>query len=394
MKKIGFVAPWYGEKIPGGAEMELRGLIHHLQDAGVELEVLTTCIKDFMCNWNDNFHKPGDYVEAGISIKRFKVRRGNHDIFGRINNKLLHNVTPSLAEEHAFIEEIVRSTDLEEYIKNHAEEYSLFIYIPYMFGTTYHGVMACPQKAVIIPCLHDENYAYMSVYKKCFEKSRGMIFHAKPESILAHKLYRLDKVKNAVLGEGVDTDLSGNSERFREKYGINEPFILYAGRKDKTKNVDLLVRYFERYKKENLSDLQLVMIGPAQIDIPTSICADVHDLGFVPLQDKYDAYTAAHMLCQPSKNESFSLVIMESWLAGRPVLVSTECAVTANFAEESNGGFHFNDYYQFEAQVNYLLENPDIATRMGTQGREYVISNFSWDVIVDKYMRFFKECMK
>ena len=47
MKKIGFVAPWYGEKIGGGAEAELRGLVHHLIDAGVALEVLTTCAEAF-----------------------------------------------------------------------------------------------------------------------------------------------------------------------------------------------------------------------------------------------------------------------------------------------------------------------------------------------------------
>ena len=61
MKKIGFVAPWYGEKIPGGAEMELRGLVHHLKDVGVEVEVLTTCVKDFMSNWNENYYKEKDY---------------------------------------------------------------------------------------------------------------------------------------------------------------------------------------------------------------------------------------------------------------------------------------------------------------------------------------------
>ena len=31
MKKIAFVVPWYGDKIPGGAETELRGLIKDLQ---------------------------------------------------------------------------------------------------------------------------------------------------------------------------------------------------------------------------------------------------------------------------------------------------------------------------------------------------------------------------
>ena len=51
-KKIAFVAPWYGEKISGGAETLLRELVHHLQDAGVKLEVLTTCVESFRSDWN------------------------------------------------------------------------------------------------------------------------------------------------------------------------------------------------------------------------------------------------------------------------------------------------------------------------------------------------------
>ena len=42
MQKIGFVIPWFGENIPGGAEMELREVTAHLQKAGMEVEILTT----------------------------------------------------------------------------------------------------------------------------------------------------------------------------------------------------------------------------------------------------------------------------------------------------------------------------------------------------------------
>ena len=55
-----------------------------------------------------------------------------------------------------------------------------------------------------------------------------------------------------------------------------------------------------------------MLIGGGELEIPTEIKNDVYDLGFVDLQDKYDAYGAATLLCQPSKNESFSFVIMES----------------------------------------------------------------------------------
>ena len=46
MKKIGFVIPWYSDKVRGGAETELRGIAKHLASSGVELEILTTCVKE------------------------------------------------------------------------------------------------------------------------------------------------------------------------------------------------------------------------------------------------------------------------------------------------------------------------------------------------------------
>ena len=47
MKKIGFVIPWHGSKIPGGAEMALRDVSKHLSMAGADVEILSTCVKEF-----------------------------------------------------------------------------------------------------------------------------------------------------------------------------------------------------------------------------------------------------------------------------------------------------------------------------------------------------------
>ena len=52
MKKIGFVIPWFGFDIPGGAEAELKGLTLHLHEAGVPIEILSTCVQNFNANWN------------------------------------------------------------------------------------------------------------------------------------------------------------------------------------------------------------------------------------------------------------------------------------------------------------------------------------------------------
>ena len=52
-KKIGIVTPWFGMEIPGGAEAEIRGLALHLAQAGVKLEILTTCVKEFLSDWSE-----------------------------------------------------------------------------------------------------------------------------------------------------------------------------------------------------------------------------------------------------------------------------------------------------------------------------------------------------
>jgi glycosyltransferase involved in cell wall biosynthesis len=391
MKKIGFVTPWYGENIPGGAEAELRELVKHLLKDGIKLEILTTCVKKFLSDWSTNFHPAGHMVEDGIFIRRFPVRKRDTAAFNIVNYKLMHNTPVTTEEESIYAKEMINSPDLYRWLKEYSEDYSLFVFIPYMFGTTYYGSAINPKKSVLIPCLHDESYIYMQIFKKLFPSIKAMIFHSEPEMLLAKRVYDLSKVETVVLGGGINTDISSNSLNFITKYKVNVPFILYAGRKDIGKNTQLLLYYFTHYKRLNHNNLQLFLIGGGKIDIPRAIKNDVIDLGFIPIQDKYDAYSVATLLCQPSVNESFSLVIMESWLCGRPVLVHSDCAVTKDFVQKANGGLYFNTYREFEACINYILLHEDIASSMGEQGRNFVINNFSWDIAVGKYTKFFRK---
>ncbi|MCD7761937.1 MAG: glycosyltransferase family 4 protein [Lachnospiraceae bacterium] len=391
MKKIGFVTPWFGWDIQGGAEAELRDLVLHLKGSGLHYEVLTTCVRSFNSDWNENYYEQGDCVENGVTIRRFRADQRDTAAFDQVNAKLMNHERVTRREQQTFLEQMVNSTALYEYMRQHDEEYSMFVFIPYMFGTTYYGAKMNLNKAVLIPCFHDESYFHMDLFRETFSKVAGIIYNARPEQELAQKYYDLNDVKQIVMGIGMDTDISGDSDRFRKHHGITAPFLLYAGRKDAGKNVDTLLKYFQEYVRRNQTNLQLVLIGGGEIDIPQQIADRVHDLGFVEIQDKYDAYAAAELLCQPSKNESFSLVIMESWLCGRPVLVNAACPVTKNFAQESNGGLYFHNYVEFEKCVDYLVNRKEEAKLLGQQGRSYVLQHFSWDVIVKKYLVFFEK---
>lgn len=392
MKKLGFVTPWYGESIPGGAEAALRDITNHLYAAGMELEILSTCVREFQSNWNCNYYKAGlTYESGGIPVRRFKVRERNVRAFDEVNLKLMNDIKLTREEEEIFVKEMINSPDLYQYIREHKDDYEAFIFIPYMFGTTYYGVQECYEKAVLIPCFHEEAYVYMNNFREVFSKAAGMMFNARPEEELTKRIYDTSKMKAETMGLGVDTKLTYDAKRFREKYKIFEPFLLYAGRKDVGKNIYTLIDYYREYVFRKNTDIKLVLIGGGKIQIPADIRSRVIDLGFVPIQDKYDAYAAAELLCQPSKHESFSYVIMESWLCERPVLVHADCNVTQNFAIESNGGLYFKDYFEFEGAVDYILEHPENAKTMALQGKKYVQENFDWDVMIEKYKKYFAE---
>jgi glycosyltransferase involved in cell wall biosynthesis len=381
--KVAFVIPWYGD-IPGGAETECRQTAENLQKSGVDVEILTTCVKQFLSDWNIDHFTEGTYKENGITVRRFSVRKRDTKKFDEINFKLMHNCRLSLIEEQDFMENMINSDNLYSYIRDHSNDYDYFFFIPYMFGTTYYGSRICPERSILIPCLHDESYAYMDIFKNMFKAVKAVIYNSEPEKELANKIYDI-KGHQIVMGAGMDTDISYNARRFRDKYDIKNDFLLYAGRRDSGKNVSLLMEYFARYKESFGGDLKLVLIGKGELTIPKEHKHNILDLGFVPLQDKLDAYAAATLFCMPSTNESFSIVIMEAWLCGTPVLVHADCEVTKDHCIKSNGGLYFSNYDEFEACLHYFLANPEKRDIMAHKGKKYVIKNYSWETVVQKY---------
>jgi len=383
--KLSFVIPWYGSNIAGGAESLCRSVVNALHEAGTHVEVLTTCVEQFSSDWNHNFHPEGTTVEHGVAVRRFAVRERDVQKFDRVNIKLMHNLPVTPEEEQVFVTEMVNSLGLYDFISTHRNEY-IFLFIPYMFGTTYYGSMVCPERSVLVPCLHDEAYARMQVFRRMFQQVRGLICNSYEEMQLARQLYGLDPERMAVVGAPVNSDWTGDPCRFTRKYGLSN-FFLYAGRTDKGKGADILVDHFCRYLDETRRTESLVFIGGGDLEVPEAYRSRIIQLGFVPAQDKYDAYAAAIALCVPSVMESFSIVMMESWLAGRPVIVNAQCAVTTNFCRQSNGGLYFSDYEEFREILNLFAEDRKLCAALGANGREYVLRNFHPRAVASRYLR-------
>lgn len=384
--KLAFVLPWYGEDIRGGAEIAARGYLERLAQRGWDVEVLTTCLHDFHSDWSSNERPAGVETVRGVPVRRFQVARRDADEFARLNKRLMEGEALTLDEERRFMDEMINCPELIDFITKNRALYQFF-FTPYLFSTTYWGSRAAPESSWILPCLHNEGYARMGIIRDMMESVQGVMFKSRSEMRLARRFFDLRRVRYGVVGDGIDTDVSGDAAVFRTKYNLYAPFILYVGRKDIGKNTPLLVNYFTRYKTERDNDLKLVLVGSGAVPIPPQVSNDVVDLGYVSTEDKYGAYRAATIFCQPSVNEAFSLVIMESWLCGTPVIVNGQCEVTVDHVRSSNGGLYFNTYAEFVGCVDYLLEHPGQAVRMAELGTRYVYANFTWDKVMDRFIK-------
>ncbi len=389
LKKIGFVIPWYGENEPGGIERELRGLVAHLQRTGMEVEVLTTCVKDFRGDWNENYYAAGTAMIDDIQVRRFPVRRRDASAYERMMQKRSQGNHLSLTEEQTLIEESINSPQLYEYLCAAADDYALFVFLPYSFGVTYFGVQCCPEKSVLLPCFQEEPLLHLRLFRQEYVHASGVIYHAPPEMELARRLYDFTTTRQICIGCGVELTAQPDAQAFRDKYSIDGDFMLYVGRKDAEKDVPTMLRYFAEFKRRQPDHpLKLVLIGNGDAKIPVSIQDDVYDLGFLPDPDQFHAMAAASIFCQPSRHERFSTVLMESWLCGTPALVNASCAVTRNFSRKSNAGLYYRDYFEFEGSILYLLSHPETAAQMGRCGKEFVTSQFSWETITAQYRAF------
>lgn len=380
--KIALITPWYGE-FAGGAEVLARGLVENLMKYGEPIEVLTTCSRSPFDSWWDDYYRPGQYILNNVIVHRFPVNKNTTNSYHAINHKIITGEVISRADELEYLRGSIGSDALVEFVRNHKSEY-IFILIPYLYGLIYWSYLAAPDRCILIPCIHDESYAYFSTTGEMM-RSCLLAFNAPEELKLANQINEINQDNVAICGCGVDLPQSFHPDKFRHKFNIHFPYLLYAGRKDVGKNITDLINFFIHYKQNVHDNLHMIFIGGGNASLIPKNDFFI-DLGYVSEEDKFNAYAGAFATCLLSKNESYSFVIMESWGASTPVIVSDECPVTRGHSLRSNGGLPIRDTEEFSESIRYLKEYPHIRTTLGLQGREYVLRKNDWSIVIQKYM--------
>jgi glycosyltransferase involved in cell wall biosynthesis len=383
MIRLGFVIPRYGPEVLGGAETFARHLVERLPPDEFDVTVITTCARDLL-TWR-NEYPAGETQGGALRVLRFPVDHHRRDgrLFQRLTDRVNRGEPTTSEDQAAWLEHNPHSPELYRYLARHGGEYDLFILLPYLFGITLYGSAVWPEKSVIWPCLHDEPYAYFADVRLMLQSVRGLMFTSAPELALAEDKLGVRHPAARLVGFGLD-DFTPVGDRFRRRFSVSEPFILYAGRTDPLKNVMQLVSFFLAYCQSRPErELKLVLAGSGPLRLlehPRLV-----PVGRLSPEDLHDACAAAMALCQPSLVESFSIVLMESWLAGSPVLVHGHCDVTRYHALQSSGGLYFASAAEFAEALDWFWEHPEERRRMGSLGRSYVRREFDWPTVLARF---------
>lgn len=416
MKPLAIVIPWFGAELKGGAEQQAFQVATRLAARGVQVEVLTTCCRSFQDDWATNHLPPGVTEEQGLTVRRFLVGARDREAFDRVNAKLLAltpgdlraGVSPvSAADAAIFLTQNINSPALVEHLRAHGDDYQAFIFIPYMFAPTTEGLPHVAGRAFLQPCLHDEPAAYFPAVENLFHQARRVLFNSDGERELAARLYGGASVfpRSLVVGEGIErvalaANVADKGQQRKEALPLElragAPFVLYLGRRDEVKNTGLLVRAFRRFKERaattNASRLKLVLAGAGAHSYDERE-RGILDLGLVGEETKAALLVACRALFQPSRNESFSRVLMEAWSFGaRPVAAHRECLATSIAVERAGGGWLAateDEWAQTFARV-VTLPDAELAA-LGARGRRYADEHADWEKVIARYEELLNE---
>ncbi len=195
-------------------------------------------------------------------------------------------------------------------------------------------------------------------------------------------------MKLAYVGIGSNVPANTQPSRFRQKFNIRHPFAIYVGRIDQNKGCGELFDFFNGYLRDPSGRLSLVLVGNSILPIPEH--PRIRHLGFLDDADKFDAMAAADLLIMPSYLESLSMVALEAWALGRPVLANAMCDVLKGQCLRSDAGLYYGNYDEFTEALRAIEHNPWLATTLGRNGRRFFREQYDWPVIERKYLDMFE----
>lgn len=383
MKKIAIVNQRCGLEVNGGSEYYALTIAKKLS-AKYDVEILTTCARDYT-TW-ENYYAPGMDSVNGVKVRRFPVsQKRDIDEYVLYYIEFFKTIYHTMEQCNEWIQKHgPLCPQLIDYIGEHKGDYDVFIFVTYEYYQTVFGMPLVAEKSIFVPTAHNDKVLRLPIFKNIFECPKAFVFLTEEEHKLISSLYDVSRISYVEAGVGVDVPEKIDIDGFRKKFKIDFPFMIYIGRIDIGKGCDTLFNYFLEYKKRNAgSELKLVLMGKPIIKVPSS--KDIVNLGFVSEDYKYSGIAASEFMVMPSKFESLSISTLEAMTLRKTVLVNGRCDVLKGHCIKSNGALYYDNYFEFEGELNWLMAHPNEKKLLEENSRKYADDFYNWDVVMRKF---------
>ena len=371
--RVGLVVQRYGE-VTGGAEKLAAQVAEHLAPHW-DITVLTSCAKNHL-SW-DNTFPPGPDEVDGIRVLRFpSTRMRNIRGFNGLSRQVFDRNNERLREEQWVAEQGPMCPGLLNHLASAKDAYDGYLFFTYLYAPTVWGLPLVADRALLVPTTHDEAPIKFGVYSDVFERPRALLCLT-PEELTIIEKYFPHHARTRVVGVGVDRP-AADGARFREKHGIRKHYLLYVGRQEPGKGVGELLEHHRALKQRYADAPDLVLAGDTNMDLSGE---GVRYLGRIDEQDKHDALAGALAVVVPSRYESLSLLTLEAFAQGTPVLVNGRSDVLVGQVERSGAGRTYTDLESF---IRGLREVGDERGPLGQKGLAYVKKQ-GWPQVVAAY---------
>jgi glycosyltransferase involved in cell wall biosynthesis len=381
--KVAFVVQRYGTEIQGGAELHCRWVAEHVAERH-DVEVLTTTATDYL-SWQ-NVLPAGVSELNGVTVRRFPVvRERREDVFFPVANKVCF-FEHTDEEERQWLEEhgpVV--PELVEHLKRHEKEYDAIVFFSYRYWTTYFGMQVAPHKSLLVPTAEHDRVLYLRLFRPFFRLPAAIVFNTPEERDLIERVTGNEGLPGEVVGTGINRPAAVPVDEVAPRLDLLGDYLVYVGRIEPEKGCAVMIDHFLRWQRETRATTTLALFGRSTMSFSEN--AHVRLMGVVPDGEKLAAIARARALVMPSRHESLSMVVLESWMMNRPVLVNGDCEVLRGQVLRANGGLYYRRYEEFAAALDLLVNEPGLADRLGRQGNAYFQESYAWERVMEKYER-------
>ena len=406
--RIAFIVQRYGTEILGGSEYHCRLIAERVAERH-QVDVLTTCARDYI-TWQNEYPEGADRVR-GVTVRRFANAR-TRDLaeFNKLSDWIFHNRHTRQDEMDWLKQQGPWSPGLIEYLERHHHHYDVLVFFTYLYAPTVMGLRIAPSKSLLVPTAHDEPAIRLGIYQEVFGSAAGLIWNTEVERALVTSMFHLRALVEDVVGCGVDLPegeavddniapptppasreplaphIEGAANAFRRRHRMHGPFLLYGGRIDPGKGCEELLEYFQHSIADG-GDATLMLMGVKLMPLPDD--PHVRFAGMLPDEERLHALEAATVVVVPSPYESLSLLALEAFAVGTPVLANARAEVLVDHCRKSQAGLYYADRWEFEEALKLLMRDKDLRAAMGRNGKAYVNQHYRWSIIMNKYERLF-----